>query len=354
MSPLMVYLRRGFMMFGLVIPISSVGQSGTPPLIYKKISDTCIVTTPALGDDGHFYTTAGSTCSGGFGVTAYDPVDGSRLWGPITAGCSNFGRGGVSVGANGLVYALGDWNDCRDGRLVALNTGNGAIAWNHGGCVQVFADDSPHPRQTPALNEALQSVYFGSPFLCSVDMNSGVNNWVVSGGGYIGEGGIAVDSQDNIYYGTNSGGESTNFLRSFSSAGAFRWEQAVGTRGSKIMGITSNDTILIHKTAGGVESLVALDNTGTTQEWEVSNVTRPVIDGSGNIYVSSATGADVSSLDPSGAERWRVTLPSETVARIDFIDNQGHVYVRGTTTLYALNGSDGSVAWSFIADADLS
>src|SRR5205823_5579654 len=111
---------------------------------------------------------------------------------------------------------------------VAFNASNGSIVWDHGDCPGLGDNFSPHPRQTPALNEALNSIYFGSSYLCSVNMNSGANNWAMSGGRYIGEGGVAVDSQQNIYYGTNTGSSSDNFLRSFSSVGTFRWEQAVG------------------------------------------------------------------------------------------------------------------------------
>ena len=202
----------------------------TPLLKWKKASEFCIKNTPALGDDGLFYTAAG------MGIVAIDPTDGSVVWGPIIPpGCSSyFGGYGVSVGANGLIYAVGDWNSCRNGRLVAFHNYDGSIVWDHGDCPGV-GNTSPHPRQTPALNEALNSLHFGSSCLCSVDMCTGDNNWSASGGRYIGEGGIAIDSLNNVYYGTNNGAGGTNLVRSYSSGGSFRWGKIIGDRGSKIM-----------------------------------------------------------------------------------------------------------------------
>ena len=195
-----------------------------------------------------FYARAGNssgpTCSTAFslGVTAINPSNGSVVWGPIIPpGCSDgFGDEGASVGRNGLIYAEGDWNACGNGRLVAFNAIDGSIKWDHGDCPGNNYS-SPHPRQKPALNDNLNSLYFGSSYLCSVNMDTGVNNWSELGGNYIGEGGIAIDLQQNIYYGTNSGTNSgvnsNNIVRSYTSAGVFRWEQIVGVRGSKIMAI---------------------------------------------------------------------------------------------------------------------
>lgn len=342
-------------LFFLHISATAIAAS-PPPILWKNPGSVCMTGTPALGDDGRFYAPAKPCVGGAVGITAFSSIDGSAAWGPmIPAGCADFGTSGASVGANGLVYAVGDWNSCADGRLVAFNTSNGIIAWDHGGCPGPAGDiTSPHPRQVPAINEALQSIYFGSTGLCSVTMNSGVNNWVQYGGGYLGAGGMAIDSQQNVYYGTSGFGLTTNVIRSYTSTGAFRWELTVGTRGSSIMGVMPGDILLIDYTSDtGAQYLLALDSNKNTK-WQVANVTRPVLDSAGNVYVSSVAGADVASLNPDGSQRWGVTLPNETVARVDFVDNQGHVYVRGSKKLYALNTSDGSVFWPFIADADLS
>jgi hypothetical protein len=64
---------------------------------------------PAVGDEGLLYTAAGVS---GYGITAFDPTNGRMVWGPVVPrGCSTFfGGSGVSIGTNGLVYAVGDWN----------------------------------------------------------------------------------------------------------------------------------------------------------------------------------------------------------------------------------------------------
>jgi hypothetical protein len=69
--------------------------------------------------------------------------------------------------------------------LIAFNSSDGSISWDHGDCPG-GENSSPHPPKIPALDETANSVYFGSTYLCSVVMDSGVNNWSKSGGSYIG------------------------------------------------------------------------------------------------------------------------------------------------------------------------
>lgn len=317
----------------------------TPALAWKKSSTLTITHTPSLGTDGRFYASAFTT-SGLHGVAAFNATDGSVAWGPIIpSGCTAFGSE-VSVGVNGLLYGVGDWNQCGDGRLVAFNASNGNIAWTHHDC-------GPHPRQTPALNDALNSVYFGSSALCSVDMNSGIDNWNIDGGYYIGAKGIAIDSSNNIYYGTHSGAGGNTLIQSITSGGVFRWERGFlspAQDGPIITGMFSEDTTLLQYAATG--DLLVWDNNGNDL-WQAGNLERPVTDKARNIYASSRLGADVVSLNSTGSERWRRTLPGATWARMDFVDNTGHVYARGNNVLYQLNSADGSIAWSFAADADL-
>lgn len=317
----------------------------TPALAWKKSSTLTITHTPSLGTDGRFYASAFTT-SGLHGVAAFNATDGSVAWGPIIpSGCTAFGSE-VSVGVNGLLYGVGDWNQCGNGRLVAFNASNGTIAWTHHDC-------GPHPRQTPALNDALNSVYFGSSALCSVDMNSGIDNWNIDGGYYIGAKGIAIDSSNNIYYGTHSGAGGNTLIQSITSGGVFRWERGFlspAQDGPIITGMFSEDTTLLQYAATG--DLLVWDNNGNDL-WQAGNLERPVTDKARNIYASSRLGADVVSLNSTGSERWRRTLPGATWAKMDFVDNTGHVYARGNNVLYQLNSADGSIAWSFAADADL-
>lgn len=332
----------------LHIPFGEVPSTSAPFLIWKKHSDLCIRTTPVLGDNGLLYANASSDCDwDNSGIAAFDPTDGSVVWGPvIPPGCtgriysnfSAFGVSGMAMGANGLIYAVKEWNECGNGNLVAINGNDGSIAWECNQC-------GPHPRQTPALDESLNNVYFGSSSLCSVDMDSGVNNWSESGGGYIGAGGMAIDSSNNVYYGTHSGSGNTK-IRSYSSDGTFRWEKQV----SSIVAILPGDILLIQ--SGDSNALLACDNGGNTL-WQLDNYAGAVVDESGNIYSKDLTSAEIVSINLEGEERWRTGLPGATATSIYFVDNPGHVYCRGDNVLYAINTNDGSLAWSFIADVDI-
>ncbi len=325
--------------------------TSTPAIIWKKASSLRIYDTPALGDDGHFYAMAypsGSSLAK-VGISAFDSNDGSVIWGPIIPnGCSNFGTG-VSIGANGLLYSLGDWNSCGNGRLVAFNSTNGSIAWDHGDCPG-GGNTSPHPRQTPALDEALNSVYFGSSYLCSVNMDSGVNNWAKAGGYYIGGAGIAIDSSHNVIYGTCNGNWLYSKILSYNNDGVLNWNRTRSDLPRWIGGMTSDDNILMN--FGVSCDLAAWDINGNAL-WEADNLLFPVTDEAGNIYASSSTGADVVALNADKSERWRRTLPSATSSNLGFVDNTGHVYAIGNKVFYAINTVDGTIAWSYTADADL-
>ncbi|MBF0148341.1 MAG: hypothetical protein HQL84_18675 [Magnetococcales bacterium] len=183
---------------------ATLGDTTFISTVYKKVAEKCILSTPALGNDGKLYAKASATCGGtNSGPTAFDPATGTVVWGPVTAGCSSFGST-YSVGSNGMIYGMGDWNECGNGRLVAFNGNDGSIVWDHGDCPG-GGNSSPHPRQVPALDEAFNSVYFGSSQFCSVDMTTKVNNWSKSGGYYIGGMGIGIDTVGNIYYGSYNG-----------------------------------------------------------------------------------------------------------------------------------------------------
>ncbi len=337
------------------ITLSVMPLTATPNLVWRN-GGLLVGSTPLLGDDGRFYAIGTSAADGsGSGALAFNATDGTKAWGPVFpsgAGCT---LGEMSMGANGLLYAVGDWNNCGNGRLVALNASNGSTAWDHGDCPG-GGNTSPHPRQVPALDEALNSVYFGSSMLCSVDMNSGVNNWAASGGFYIGEKGLAVDSAQNIYYGSSNGGAGADGkISSYTSAGAFRWERALpGRAESGIVGMTLGDALLLRSQypSGASTRLLAWDTNGNDL-WFADNLDRAVTDTAGNIYASSVTGADIVALDFNGIERWRRILPGATSARLDFVDNAGRLYARGNNVLYALNSADGTIVWTFTADASL-
>lgn len=328
----------------------------SPLLLWEKTSALHIRSTPALGDNGIFYTIANPGCSGsdGTGVIAMDPMDGSILWGPvIPSQCigfhsSNDAFGAPSIGANGLLYGIGDWNECGDGRLVAFNSLNGSIVWNHNTSSSGY---SPHPRQQPAINDALDAVYFGSSYLYSVDMDTSLDTWVKQGGYYIGGRGIAIDSLGNVYYGSNNGSGKDTRIRSYRSDGIFRWEKLFINKSIRVEGVFSDNKVILNNTTD--ECVTAFDTEGN-ELWQIDEpLGRFIDDESNNIYSTHSKSAEVISWNSDATERWRLILPDTTWSRVNFVDNSGHIYVTADNILYAVNTSDGIIEWTFTADADL-
>ena len=192
-------------------PSSAIAQNSSPPaVLLKKLNAVSLTTRPALGDDGCFYA------NGGGGVLAFDSTTLNVIWGPISP-CGNFGGPGVSVGANGLVYAVGDNNECGNGPLDAFRP-NGSIVWG-------YANGSPFPRQTPALDDQSSTVFFGSSTIEALDYNTHSSKWTSADGLYIGARGIGIDANGNLYVGTHSGEGGNTRILSFSPTGAVRWQR---------------------------------------------------------------------------------------------------------------------------------
>lgn len=305
--------------------IECISDSPTPAELYKKQSSLCVATPPALAANGKFYGTAQPDCNTatGRGVVEIEPSTGAINWGPtIASGCSYIGPLGVSVGSSGLVYATGDWNACGRGNLIAVRQSDGEIEWDHDGC----GNTSPHPRQIPAIDESKGSIYFGSSQLCSVNMDTGIDNWNRSGGRYIGGDGIVIDSTGNVSYGTYDR-SLNNAIRSYTSNGDFKWERVVGLSNSVIGAVTANDSLLINfrpSSSSQQNAIHEVSTSGNTSIWPISGIRRPVFGSSGEIYASIAGTSDVVSVDESTkTESWRVTLPSSDDVLVDFVTVEG-------------------------------
>ncbi|MCP4687086.1 MAG: PQQ-binding-like beta-propeller repeat protein, partial [Desulfobacterales bacterium] len=330
----------------------SQAASEAPGLIWKKRGALHLKTRPALGDDGFLYAAAGPGAEpDGSGLAKFDPSDGSVVWGPvIPSRCVNGGKyiaGRVSAGANRTIYTMGDWNECGDGWLTAVDPENGAFLWERG----TDGGYSPHPRQTPAVDDDLGAVYFGTNALFSVNMASGETRWLKTGGLKFGNRGIAIDSEHNIYY-VSCLRTNHHILRSFTSDGALRWQKSALDESYYVRAILPGDVLLLTNVKSSGGWLRALDKNGNDL-WQFPNVTDPVIDGDGAVYACGGVEPEVISLDADGAEVWRRTLPSEGRVYLDFVDDAGRLYVRAGYRLFALNGSDGGVLWSFSAEDDL-
>jgi hypothetical protein len=348
--------RNGFELVTMVfVALIFVLASGcSPKLIYKKPN----VLTPPVGysfvlsNDGKLFVISG------IGITSIDPITGNIIWGPVTPPqCSNYGGGDLmSIGENGLVYAVGDWGSCGDGRLAAFLPDDGSILWNIGTSDSCY---SPHPRNI-ALNDSLGSVYFGSSCLFSVDLDNGSKNWLGSGGYYIGGSGMAIDSDNNIYYAMYNGNPNVSKIRSFTSDGTFRWEKSLSGRTLAVKGIIDGNKLVIdyYTYTGNPPNdvvMAVLDSDGN-ELWEASNLCYDgfVTDKNGNIYSTGSTGSDIVCLSATGKEIWRKAISGLSLPiNVQFVDDAGHLYAISGKTLYAIFRCNGSIAWKFEADNDI-
>ncbi|MDY7092622.1 MAG: PQQ-binding-like beta-propeller repeat protein [Acidobacteriota bacterium] len=350
---------------GLTMARLPPSEQQAPHLAYPPVTtDLCMQTTPALGDDGSLYAAASEICiydgSRDVGLAAFDPSTGAVLWGPsFPEGCdrygtqpARFGYVGPSIGANGVLYAVGDWNSCLNGRLVAINSDDGSVKWDHGDCPG-GGNTSPHPRQVPALDETRNAVHFGASRLCSTDMESSENLWDVDGAYFIGGKGLVIDNNGSVYMGTQT--YTTNRLTAFTSTGALIWDRGAGGAnfGPEIQGL-ANDTLILHHPSQ-LYSLIGWNRATGQERWRHEGFSRPIVDEAGRIYAGGVGTPEVLALTADGNEEWRVTLPEEFLPPIliDFLDSTGFVYARSGSSLLAIRTEDGALAWSFEADARL-
>ena len=324
----------------------------------------CLFSPPALGDDGRFYATAGEDCQQAYdrGVIKLEPGDFTKLWGPvIPPQCRNkhrtnnmVGKSGVSVGNNGLVYAVGDWNECRNGLLFAFDSTDGSVAWGPTSC-----SSAPHPRQVPALDEASSRLLMGTDRFCSFDMGTGTTDWSVeTTSSYIGNNGLAIDSNGNVAYSTYLGGSESYpvwFGGLDASSGALLWSGGFPTGGQqapRVDAATGDGLVLL--TDRHADLLRALDVDAEGDEvFALPGLSRPVVDAAGNLYAGDEETGHVVSTTASGTQRWRKPLPGAGGALVDFLDDEGHLYVRQGASLFALDAATGAVVWRFDAGANL-
>jgi hypothetical protein len=196
-----------------ILQSPSLTKAGeTPAIIYSKQIN--IVARPegsdsgkaALGDDGivYFMGKKFGYPDNKNGLIAVNPLSGTIIYGPILNPIGQ--HEGASISSDGTIYTVGDWNSCGDGIVTAHRSSDGTLLWSRRSSSGVY---SPHPRNVPAINESLNSVYFGSSGLFSLNMQTGTINWVKSGGEYIGGCGMAIDYYENVYYATQNSYTST-------------------------------------------------------------------------------------------------------------------------------------------------
>jgi len=311
---------------------------------------TCVTTatgavafesTPALDDDGQLIVSgrAVPVASNRGRTYAVRSSDLGYAWGPIplTSGCTASGSPiAVVDDSQGLFLTYGDWNwgssnECA--KLRAKRLVDAAAVWTG-------ADPGPHPRHDPALSDG--DVYFGG-------YNG--NAWTFD----LGNG--ARGASMNLGTGTSNGGglvlmSNDDMIASMTNGKTERWAPT----GSRVWTSTALAPRDLYMTLGdnvvgwsaGQDALIYASGATGQQVWAAAVV--PVsagangavlTDAAGDIYFGDGDGA--TSVDASGAVRWSTSLGADTYAQL--LGDDGRVYVRTAMTLYAIDTSDGAVAW---------
>ena len=344
----------------LALPVSA--NADAPSTLSKQTlaNNQCAFTRPALGPDGNFYLTLSECGSPNpliAGVASLDNA-GAIRWGPTypadcnrnSGGHEGAGWSGVSVAEDGTVLATGDWNECRNGRLLAYEPVLGSILWQTGGCTS-----SPHPRQVPLIDDGNDSAIYGTRYLCSIDIATGSLNWVSGNTGqYIGGYGIVADNDGNISYGTI--GSFLSEITSMTSAAAVRWRDSYSYTNADhqaVVAVTGNDDLLVQRLSP--TSVLQLRNGSMgAVVWQAANLQYPVIGANGDLFAGTEVGNEVVALDLSGNELWRVTVGTASSTFVDFATAENNLYVRGGNNVSLLEGATGTILWTFTADANVS
>jgi hypothetical protein len=333
------YSRRFYRFSAPAPPLDPV--TNAPALLLKRTGMPVPTTAPALGDNGYLYTSTGE------GVFAIHPQTFDVAWGPSRpSGCSSFPSVVVSIASNGIVFAVGDWNECANGRMVAFAPDNGSELWQATG-------GGDHPRHVVAVDDALGMAYHGAQPLLLIDYLSPtvLGGVVVNNGGfYIGARGIALDRSGNIYTGVHSGAGGSTAIFSVNVAGDERWIIPVNGEDAPQVAAISDAGFLLLSDA---HHLLAWSTSDGSEIWTASHCGNPVIAPDGAIYCNATTNGEIIALTSDGGERWRVQVPGFKNLALDFIDGNGTLYGHGANRLVALNSADGSVCWSFEAQTNI-
>ena len=283
--------------------------SGTSAPAQKwKVS---IGSPPAIGVDGTIYT-------GGSGVRAINPDDGSNRW---TVMSDISFPVSPAIGADGTIYIAGNNN------LYAINPVDGSQKW-----VSALASTS---YSSPAIGVD-GTIYVGSGDnkLYAINPADGSQKWAFNTGGSInsspaiGENGtIYVSSGDYNLYAINPDGSQK---WGFTASAIISSSPAIGVDGT--IYIISNNLYLY-----------AINPADGSQKWAsnigvaTSFVSLPAIGADGTIYVGAGD-YNLYAINPAnGSQKWAFTVTGMYKCAVEAIGADGTLYVNSGGGLYALS-----------------
>lgn len=315
------------------VSLSPTDAATKPNLVMRKAGPLRLRTAPALGDDGTFYVSASANTSSVCGLAAFRSDTAEVLWGPLDghSQLGDLGQRGVAISRSGIIHA---------GRNSAISAflPDGSALWETPR--QATAGENSY---LPLLDDDNDYIFDAGFDLVTHNGTTGTRLADEIIGGFNGPilGG-AIDTTGTVVFGLG-----TNNTTRITASG--RWNKVLADRMLHVRAIGVEDRIYVYDSL--LNHLACCDADGT-ELWRRSNLDRPVIAASGEVFAGAVQGNYIECLALNGDVLWKSELPaapkSPSVA-VDFLDAAGYVYGRFGSSLYCLDRFDGAVIWSYKA-----
>lgn len=264
-----------------------------------------------------------------FGINA---ITGDILWQYATSGAC-YGAG-PAVGNNGsIIFGTED----SAGNLYALSP-NGTVRWN----IQLGSAVKASPAIT---SDGIVYALCDGGKLTAIDLESGNVKWTVTESGNAG--GVAVDSDGTIIFGTSSG------VWAYTSKGTKKWASDVAHKVTARGGNIAIGGQYIYAALTGKNGVVAINKNDGTTAWQYktayNDCYHPVVDGDDTVYICEKAGG-LYAIRKDGSLKWEYT----TVLNYTFsgfaLDNNGKAYISQYASPFNLLAFDTSGTPSILAN----
>jgi len=314
---------------------TNIGPASTPTIKWSIPFRSSLRSSPVIAADGCVHVSLKKT------LYAFEPEDGTTRWATELPGTIR--RNTAAIDVTGRIF-IGD----RANKMWALTAGGNPI-WSYsiGNDGDVASSAAIQPNGTVIMAGSFDGLVF------ALAPNNGAKLWENRSGATVAYSSPALAPDGTIYVGTTKG-----YLRALNPDGTLKWQTYSTGRIRYAPPVVATDgTIYVGSSAG----LHAISPSGVlewTFETEGRVAVAPALGADGTIYVGDlgrAGGllAAFYAIDPDGNEVWRYQ-PEGT--RNSFrgspvVDGDGNIYVTSGTKLISLD-ENGNFRWEFVTESN--
>ena len=263
------------------------------------------------------------------------------------------------VALNGLIYITST-----DGQISAYNETTGNLAWR-------YNSNSGFPNYSSALVDPVtNTVFFGtvadpivglpSPFY-ALDATTGTLKWsiILPEDGF----GFPTLALNTIYVGTSVEGEPANLMAIDVESGHVNWQYATAAGVWGAVGADPTNNMVFTGIGNPTDAVVALNATTGAFIWQYNipqlgpdnDVGSAITVDNGRVYTDSKNGYFYALNESDGSLAWSRLVGTPSGGNISSSAlAHGVIYVGSRDkNLYALNESDGSILWKTATSADI-